>query len=151
MNITKTGVLINTRDQLGIQPNDNLVPITLNYNINPKYSTIVRDSSSSVTGSSTIYTTPADKDFYLTEAQLGYDKDAVCDAISFVYLTVIQGGAGRKLITIPIRTTTSDFRHIILQFAYPVKLDKNSAITHYVSFTAGTCYRTASIAGFILE
>lgn len=117
--------------------------------INP-ISNIVRSNSSTTTGSTTVYTTPSDKDFYLTSLQYCYMKDAANDATSIGVNTTIQGVL-QNLVFIRTITTTASQDVVNISFPYPIKIDRGVAVSIYGTFTAGNLYRSLVITGYTEE
>jgi len=118
--------------------------------VGPRHTNVMRRQVRSTSGTSTLYTTPSDKDFFLTYAMLSYSKDATSDNVE-IPLLIVQDGASIRVIQINSQTTTAESRTIIVTFPYPVKCDKASAITFITTFTAGALVCNGVIGGFILE
>jgi len=78
--------------------------------------------------SATIYTTPADKDFFLVALQLSIIKDGNSTSTS----TAINGtvnGVSAKIISIAGITITASAGSTSLTLPIPMKIDRNSNIT----------------------
>lgn len=129
--------------------------IILTAEVNPKLlrrSNIIASAASTTTGSLTIYTTPSDKDFYLTGAQIGLIKDVVCDNTTGNFgLQMTFSGAAVKILNIPILTLTAQSSQESICFSQPIKLDRNSIINLTMSFTAGVASKSASIFGYTVD
>lgn len=143
-------------DLLGLQPSSQTVPLALNgtvqpvVEIGPRHTRISRFNFSSTTGTGTLYTTPTDKDFYITYVSLTVTQDATCDGVVGT-VQLVQDGVTRGLIAIPHQALTAGTYTLSLSFPYPIKVDRNTAITAVTTFTAGTCSRYATLGGFVLE
>jgi len=152
--IQRTSILNDANDELNTNLQDqlpkNVTGCAVVYPINHKYSTLSRYNATTLTGSTTLYTTPANKDFYITSACLAYHKDAACDS-SIIHLTYIQDGATIRLLMLPQVTGEILQGQIANSYPFPIKCDRNTVIQYTGSFTAGTIFRAASITGFILE
>jgi hypothetical protein len=154
--VTRSSVLLKIQDILGLQAGTEQVPVMANnsiqpvMNINPAFSTINKTASATATGNATIYTTPADKDFYLTGLFLGTTKDVSCDLVN-PRITITVGGAAIAIMNIPQQTLTAGSDQIYVTFPYPLKIDRNTAIVLVGAFTVGTCTKYGSVNGFILE
>lgn len=124
--------------------------------VNPKMSrrsNISRGTSRTTSGGLTVYTTPADKDFYLTHISYGLIKDATCDLASGESsVTGTIEGASQKLINIPVLTLTAQNTFISTDFAMPIKLDRNTAIsTSSTAYTAGSKVVSVAIQGYTVD
>jgi hypothetical protein len=154
--INRSSVLLWFQQLLGLQAGSDKIPIELNdkiqatVDIGPKSTTLVKIGTAATTSASVFYTTPADKDFYLTFINLAYTKDVVCNGTGVTVSGVI-GGLTIALLTLVSNTVTLYQDHAEVNFSFPVKLDRNTPITLSGAFGAGTMYKAACIGGFILE
>jgi hypothetical protein len=152
--INRSSVMQQARDILDIPASisnikDTHTTIQPVVEIGPKFTTIARHVSSTTTGSSTIYTTPTDKDFYLTYAQLNITKDATSDNVNCNLLATLN--AVRRILSINTQTTTAGSFNAANSFPYPIKIDRGTNITVNGTFTVGATTKEACIGGFILE
>lgn len=132
-------------------PNETSDKIVLTYDYtNTKYANIVKFDSSTTTADLTLYTTPTDRDFYLTFAQISIVKNATDDGTN-TNLNVTIGGASVTLMSIRGLTTTAQDQSLVSNFTVPIKLDRNSAIRVAHATTAGSIAKYGSIAGFIVD
>lgn len=152
--VQRTSILSNFANELNLQtldtPKEVNKIISPTFDVNPKYTDTIRSATSAITGSNTLYTTPRDKDFYITALSLGVTKDVANDCTQ-VYIECTQGGVARRLIAIPVQTLTAESHRINLNFSYPIKCDRNTAISGVGTFTVGTMTKTFTVMGFILE
>lgn len=103
-----------------------------------------------VSGTGTLYTTPSDKDFYICSAALAVIKDATCDvSIGSIAISITTGGLSQNILMIPVLTTTAQSGEINITFPFPIKCDRNSAVTLTGTYAAGLMSRSASIAGYV--
>lgn len=103
---------------------------------------------------STIYTTPATEDFYLTSISFGLAKDATADPPTGT--TRIIGtidGAIQHLLSIPVLTLTASQDVVTMNFTTPIKIDRNTAIqvAAFTSGSLGLLYRSATITGYTVS
>jgi len=123
--------------------------------INPKHgrrANIVAGTVKTTSGSQTVYTTPANKDFYLTTVSYALIKDVACDmATGFSTITCTVDGASSNLIVQPIITLTAQNQVITISFPNPIKVDRNTLISFGGTYAAGVCVRSASITGYTVE
>lgn len=110
----------------------------------------VMSNARSTTGDLVLGTTHATKDTYLTGVQVSWDKDAVCDNAS-ANLRVVVGGETLRIQEYSFVLGTVDAKNLMVEFAVPFKLDKNTPITFVGSFTAGTLTRSGSAHGYTVE
>jgi len=118
--------------------------------INPRYASFSKTAGSVTTGNAAIYTTPLDKDTYITSITVGYIKDATCDtatSISNGVFTVIDG-LTTYIVPVPCLTLTAQSYNFNVVFPYPMKIDRGVAVVFSGSYTAGSCARVANITGF---
>lgn len=154
--INRSSVLLWLQDVLGLQSGAQAPPLELEprvqptVDINPKISNVIKTFVNSVSGTTTIYTTPSDKDFYLTFAALGLTKDATAD-LTLSGIQITTDGATKVILPLPLQTTTAESVHIQLSFPYPLKCDRGTTIQMLGSFTVGAASRRGAIGGFILE
>lgn len=122
----------------GIQQNTDKIPNELAEKVVPtcetnpellRKITIVRDITITDSSSGTIYTTPTNQDFYLTDVQMDGFKSAAAGTTEF-YITVTINGATKKIISMHHPTTTAiNNLHAEKSFLLPIKLDRNTNIT----------------------
>lgn len=74
-----------------------------------------------------LYTTPTDKDFYLTSAQLSMIKDATSTSTNS-YIEVAVNGVATVLLTIAGFSLTAQNDSVAQSFPNPIKLDRGSQI-----------------------
>jgi hypothetical protein len=92
---------------------------------------IVRAASAVNATSTTIYTTPTDKDFYLTAASISTIKDVTATSLASFIETNI-GGAARQILYIIGLTLTVQSGQTSISFPVPIKIDRgvNIIIAH---------------------
>lgn len=115
-------------------------------------SKIVRSGNTSSSGALTIFTTPSDKDFYLVGGNISLVKDVTCDAATGTFqITCTIDGVAQAIMVIGILTLTAQSEIVNLSLPYPIKVDRGTAITGSITFTAGACRRTGCIIGYTEE
>jgi len=113
---------------------------------------IVRGNRTTATGSLSVFTTPTDKDFYLTSLSAGMIKDVACDSATGRYdITAVIEGVSQILDAIPIIALTAQNAMISRSFHVPIKIDRGTAFAFTGTFAAGVCVRTISITGYTVE
>lgn len=151
---TKTTWSDEIRSKFGLQPSINPIPNGISNFIQPvvalRGEEILRSYNTLTTGG-TIYTTPTDKDFYLTSCTLALAKDAACDQASgHIYLQVITGGSTQSILTLPVITLTAQQSQISLS-NLNIKCDKNTAVFLAIgSMTAGLRSVSTSFTGILV-
>jgi len=122
--------------------------------VNPKLlkEGIVVSSLRTTTATQTILTTPAGKDFYLSNVSIIIAKDATCDSAtgSFDFQAYIDGTL-TNVIRIPCITTTAQNINHNHTFTQPIKLSRGTAIQLTGTFTAGILLRSVTIQGYYNE
>lgn len=153
---TKSGVLKRIWDILGIQLGSDTLPVAVSNNIQPvvevgnRTSNISKSGTANTTASATIYTTPANQDFFLTSLFISYVKDAAHDGTSVYAQVTNEFGltVNWYLLLVP---TTAGQDAIFIEFPYPIKLNRNSTINLNGSFTAGTSTKSLTFTGYVIE
>jgi hypothetical protein len=135
-------------DQFSDNVSPNLVPVIT---VDPIVR-IVRNGNTSSTGTFTVYTTPSDKDFYLTAIELTMAKDVTCDAATgSVGMNITVDGVSVAVVTIAFITLTAQTSTVVVPFTFPIKVDRGTTITGSVTFTAGAMRRSCCIYGYTEE
>lgn len=114
------------------------------------YANVVRNILGTSTGTGTLYTTPTDKDFYLTSVQISVQANAACDSTFAVIRCTIEGII-RNVIGIAKLTLTATSEAVSITFTTPVKIDRGTAIQTNNTFTAGSQTISAQITGYTVE
>jgi len=155
--ITRSSVLLNEADYLGInnavgavasEMNDKVAPV---FDIGHRHTVIVKAATSAISASGTsIYVLPSNKDFYLTFIDLSVTKDAACDGVVVsVDGTILN--LRTKIVTLCYQATTAGDYQKVIAFPHPIKLDRGSSLLLLGTFTAGNCSKYVTIGGFIVE
>jgi hypothetical protein len=113
------------------QISESIIPVIT---VNKKYCDIVKVA----VAAGTIYTTPANKNFYLCNviaAQTTPDE--------IIEVTITIGGVAVKIIDLTIALASTAGSTCVLNLVYPVKIDRNTAITLTGAGTA-----SATIIGY---
>lgn len=111
---------------------------------------IVRNGTSSASGALTAYTTPSDKDFYLTGIFLNISCDAASDWVTASYTATIQG-VSRAFAYIAKLTLTATQQQVSIQYPIPIKIDRGTNIVNSLTFAAGNTIRAYSLQGYTVE
>ena len=124
--------------------------------INPKnYRRANICKEGSTTGTSyTIYTTPTDRDFYLTTIQFTYTKNATADLATndTLGISLKVNGATQYPIYFSTLTLTAQSDSIAITFATPLKIDRGSVIQLVRgAITAGNVVMSGSITGYTVD
>lgn len=110
---------------------------------------ILRSANRTTTGTSTLYTTPSDQDFYVVGVILSWAADAANDGTSATIACTIGGTAtGRNLAHIAKITLSAIQTTVAYSLPIPVKIDRGTNITYGGAFTAGTSSIFATIIGY---
>lgn len=98
----------------------------------------------------TIYTVPEDRDFYLVSASLSLIKDANATSTK-TEIRVPLNKSGVPILTIPSITLTAQDAQISVCFPFPIKVQRGSAIYFANSTNVGNINVSAGIAGYFDE
>lgn len=116
---------------------------------------IVATATRTTSGAATVYTTPSDKDFYLTALIFTLTKDATCDmATGAVAVTAFlpTNATAQPIASHNAFTLTAQDKIIEISFPIPIKLTRGTLIAlGGNTFTAGTCYRGVTVYGYTEE
>lgn len=117
---------------------------------NKTFQQIVEGSGDVNTASIVVFTTPTDRDFYLTGATLSMIKDVNATS-TLTQLRVVIRGAIKSILRISGISLTVQDGAISFQPCVPIKLDRNTTID-IVNTTAIAAIRAdASITGFLID
>jgi len=137
-------------DPIPSELSEKVVPVM---EVNPrllKTTNIVRHAISTSSGSSTIYTTEENKDFYLTGAVYSYHVNATADATIGQIIATIDGVA-RRILGFAKITTTAVVNTVTISFPFPIKIDRNTTITINTTFTLGSVTHEGFIYGYTVD
>lgn len=137
-------------NQLGQEiSNEILDYITPTIEIEPK-TNIFKTAATTNATSTTIYTTPADKDFYLTNINISLAKD-VTSTSGYSALRGFISGVNMFLLTLRTLTLTPQIANESLNLKYPLKLDRNTIITLVNETNVANITSSAEIYGYLEE
>lgn len=139
------------KDAIPTNLSNQVVPVI---EVNPKLLRICtlarRGSTLSNATSATVYTTPADKDFYLVGATLSMIKDVTSQS-TLVTLTATVDGTSAALLVIKGLSLTIGAQTISNNWNFPIKIDRNTNIT--ITSDSGVANIGASgiVQGYIVD
>lgn len=114
-----------------------------------RFTNIIQQVTSTVTGASDIYVVSTAKTLYLTNVTLGFSKDAACNiATGVISITGTVDGRLKNLISIPVFTLVVERDMVSIALVKPIKLDGGSTITSNVTFSLGAMVRSGAIMGY---
>ena len=116
--------VLNTKGEYIDEINPSIQPIIAV----PIYTNVVKSNTLSNATSLTLYTTPTDKDFFLTALQLSFIKDASATATQ-MGVTVVIDGVTTTLVRAVGLTTTAQSGNLAQTLPFPIKLDRGSIIS----------------------
>lgn len=116
--------------------------------IKPRLS-IFKTAGNTVTTALTVYTTPTDKEFFLTNLFFSYEKNAACDNVE-VYVSVqpIGTSATTTIADIATLSLTASRDSQSISFETPLQLTKGTIIYLVGAFTVGAMIKTIQIQGY---
>jgi len=86
---------------------------------------IIKTANSSTTGSVTLYTTPTDKDFYLTSLQISLIKDATNDnATGTIGFSITVDGVVIVPLGLAVLTLTAQNSNAVLPLSISIKVNR---------------------------
>lgn len=143
---------------LGLQPSAQIIPQPIPVvETNPKLlrrADIVRSTSDTdgSTAGLTIYTTPSDKDFYLTGAHIAQTQDAA-STNAFAYIRGFPYGdnTAREFVSLAFQASTAGSYSMVRDFSIPIKLARNSIISYVTSTAVANQAARIGIVGYTVE
>ncbi len=111
---------------------------------------IIKKGTASNATSGTAYTTPSDKDFYLTNVMLSVTKDVTATSAETA-ATVILNGITVSILSLSTLTLTAQNMSGSLNFANPVKVDRGTAIQVTNTTNQANVRAMINIVGFTTE
>jgi len=136
--INNQAVMQKLIDQLQLYPAMDTIPTELAEKILPVFqinsdevtvslptTTVVKNQQGKTAASTTIYTTPATGDFYLTAIDLDAYGTSANDQLASI--TVVIGGATLHLTTLRV-SAAEQLKHSTISFNNPILLDKATVI-----------------------
>jgi len=110
---------------------------------------VVKNATAINATSGTIYTTPADQDFYLTGATLSVIKDVTATSLNSSVKVTINGEV-RSLLRISSLTTTVQSECMTMDYPTPIKIDRNTNITVENGTNNANISSNGTIVGFVV-
>lgn len=121
--------------------------------INPKdyrRVNIVKTGLATNATSATIYTTPTDKDFFLTSLALSIIKDVTSTSLR-TDIAVVIDGAAQNLLSICSLTLTAQAQNIAQSYHAPIKIDRGTNITVSNTTNVANITARANLTGYTVE
>lgn len=142
-------------DELKLNPLTDAIPrqviptIQPTFELKRRYANIVKTGTRTSSGSATVYTTPSDKDFYLTGVQMSWSKDVTNDGTTASLQVTIDGDStASNILRLYGQSVTANQIAETMSFLYPIKLARNSTITINQTYTAGASSLASTITGY---
>lgn len=148
--ITEAGNLQTGFDQI---PTEASKSVVYTMEVNPKMMrrcTVVKSGAAVNATSSTMYTTPSDKDFYLIAMALSVIKDVTATSTVSAINATIDGQA-TNILQIAGITLTVQENNISLALPIPLKVDRGTVISATNSTNVGNVAARANIFGYTVE
>lgn len=134
----------------GDQPGNEVLPyITPTVEVQPRINILRRVSLTNATAA-TIYTTPADKDFYLTHVTISMSKDATATVTDSNVFCIVDG-VNRQILEMTSTTLTATTQSMVVSLEHPIKVDRNTAITLTANTAVANHKHAACISGYTVE
>lgn len=141
-------------DILKLNPLQDVIPDYVRQDIQPvveidkPFTNIVRYGSCVNAAAVSLYTTPTDKDFYLTAAQIAFIKDATATSVRSTIVATVDG-VQQRILDIPQITLTAQTGGLTISFPYPIRIDRGTQILTSGSTTTGNITTDAVIYGYV--
>lgn len=119
--------------------------------VNPDRKCLISvNNGRTTTGTTTIYTLPADRDFYLNDCYLSFEKNAACDATGVLLRYTLENGETDDLFLSTLALTASSMQ-LSRSFPKGIKLKRGSTISLILNFTAGAMTASAGASGYVIN
>lgn len=121
--------------------------------INPKHArrcNLVRSVGVTNSTGTTIYTTPANQDFYLAGGCLSVVKDATSTS-TYTRLRIFVEGVARDVVVIPGLSLVAQQMGLNLTIQDPIKVDRNSIISLGNETAVANITSNGSIWGYLVD
>jgi len=138
-----------SKDSIPSQLADKVVPVM---EVNPRLLrriNFTKDGTASNATTATIFTTPTDKDFFITNAMLTWVKDVTATSLSS-FITAFIDGVNRPILTIGGFTLTPLNDTVTITFNTPIKVDRNTNIAVTNSTNVANTKATGIIYGYFV-
>jgi len=99
----------------------------------------------------TIFTTPADKDFYLISATVAVIKDVTSTSTGTFVQVFMPDGTGNAILRIPGITLTPQSGQMSISYPVPIRLARNTVISVNNTTATANISAQACITGFTME
>jgi len=118
-----------------------------------KYCDIMVNLDRTNSGAGTVYTTPTDRDFYLTSATLSVSSDVSADTVLYTLDCIPYGSTVvNNLLEVNKQTLTAVSNLITYHdYTFPIRLTRGTAIRIATTKTVGTTVYNGSIVGFTYQ
>ena len=130
---------------------DKVVPVM---EVNPKLLRVINYNQAGAATNATstsIVTLPLDKDIFVTNASLSFQKD-VTATTTFIRLNgVLENGQTIVLLASGCLTLTVESHDLAISFPVPIKLKKGSSISVTASTNTGNFNAFASVSGYYVD
>jgi len=129
-----------------------IVPVI---NVNPKdlrRCLIVRSATRTTTGSTTLYTVPAGKTFFIVGVMGSYMADVTADNTTINLKATLDGTtSARDLIIFSKLSVTACYDSASISFPNPVKIETGGIVTLGSTFTVGACSMSGTVIGYLAD
>lgn len=146
--IQQAGKIQVSRDKIPTEFAEKVIAVA---EVNPKLLKIVdicRDATATNAVVATIFTTPTDKDFYLTNAQLSIIKD-VTSTSATSYIDCVINNVTTTLLSIPSFTLTVQNQTTSVNFRFPLKIDRGTSIRVLNGTNVANISAAGNIQGYL--
>ena len=158
VDIQSKEVIDKISDELKIQPSMEIPRelgknIQLNYDVNPlRFVNEINIINRTTTASAaTVFTTPSDRDFFLTGVTLANVSDATADNTTIALNITLESGVVVSIILLRKLTTTAFDKVVTNDFTIPIKLLRGSPITFINAFTVGASVSSVITIGYTTD
>lgn len=150
------GLIANADIQIALDkiPNELAEKIVPTFECNPllmRRINVLKTSERTTTGLTTIYTIPADKDFFLVGVQMSNTSSATADNTTLTCNITLEGDTNVNILFLEKTTLTAYTNTINMILPLPIKLKRGSNITYGSAFTVGSSVTSLTFFGYLLE
>lgn len=142
-----TARTLNLKGEFLDEIEENIQPVVV---VN-RITNISRSATRTTNGTSTLFASPANKDFYIVSAVLSMECDDAMTGTQFEISATIDGQAQYILAIAKLANGIKEYRDISITFNPAIKIDHSTNVNLASVFAAGNATTRAIIYGYTVE
>lgn len=157
MDIQSKEVIDKISEELKVQPSlaiprALMEKIQLVYDVcPPRVVDLIESASTNTAGTSTIFTTSAEKDTFISKISWSLQADVTNDGTSATVDLVLPDGRVRNVISLIKLSALEQLFEKVITFDPPIKLKRNTPVRHGHVFIAGSSSMSTVVFGYTTD